>query len=107
MFPQRYKSVCKLRLPQVAEIEGKALQEYEDNPKLAIDKPQLLKQVKQGAGVIGDDESPRPDLKTVTVRVQQFFSEVHNQIMEGLCAIGYIQVHVLLMVLTSTLPSPQ
>ena len=35
----------------MAEIEGKALQEYEGNPKLAIDKPQLLKQVKQAGGI--------------------------------------------------------
>lgn len=55
MFPERYKSFCKLRLPQIAEIEGKALQEYEKKPRLAIDKPQLLKQLKQGSGVdLGD-----------------------------------------------------
>jgi hypothetical protein len=60
MFPERYRSVCKLRLPQIAEIEGKALQRYEDKPKLAIDKPQLLKQIKQGAGVdLGDIDTPK------------------------------------------------
>ena len=50
-MPEAYRSVCRLRLAQVAEIEGKALDEYEGDPKLAIDKPQLLKQVKQAGGV--------------------------------------------------------
>ena len=58
MFPERYRSVCKLRLPQIAEIEGKALDEYENKPKLAINKPALLKQVKQGAGVLTEEDRP-------------------------------------------------
>jgi hypothetical protein len=55
-MPDRYRQVCKLRLAQISEIEAEALREYQDNPKLAIDKPQLLKQVKQGASVLSDDE---------------------------------------------------
>ena len=54
-MPEAYRSVCKMRLAQIAEIEGKAMSEYKDNPKLAIDKPQLLKQVKQGAGVLSKE----------------------------------------------------
>ena len=55
-MPERYRQVCKLRLAQISEIEAEALREYQDNPKLAIDKPQLLKQVKQGASVLSDEE---------------------------------------------------
>jgi len=61
MFPEQYHAICKLRLPQIAEIEGKALDEYEKKPRLAIDKPQMLKQLKQGAGVdLGEAPPPRP-----------------------------------------------
>ena len=61
MFPERYRSVCKLRLPQIAEIEGKALQEYENKPKLAIQKPALLKQVKQAGGIdLGEPDTAKP-----------------------------------------------
>jgi hypothetical protein len=59
-MPEQYKALCRLRLVDVAEIEGKALSEYKDNPNKAIDKPQLLKQVKQGAGVLADDEINAP-----------------------------------------------
>jgi hypothetical protein len=59
-MPEQYKAICKLRLVEVADIEGKAIAEYHENPKLAIDKPQLLKQVKQGAGVLSEDERPAP-----------------------------------------------
>lgn len=61
-IPEQYKALCKLRLVDIAEIEGKAMAEYKDNPKLAIDKPQLLKQVKQGAGVLSDDDKPAPNI---------------------------------------------
>ena len=59
-MPEAYRSVCKMRLVQIAEIEGKAVAAYRDNPKLAINKPALLKQVKQGAGILSDDERPAP-----------------------------------------------
>ena len=38
-MPEQYKTLCKLRLVEVADIEGKAIAEYKDNPKLAIHKP--------------------------------------------------------------------
>jgi hypothetical protein len=57
-MPEAYRSVCKMRLLQISEIEGAALREYQDIPQKAIDKPQLLKQIKQGAGVLADDDKP-------------------------------------------------
>jgi len=50
-MPEAYRSICKMRLASVAEIEGQALQKYHEDPQLAIDKPQLLKQVKQAGGI--------------------------------------------------------
>ena len=57
-MPEAYRGVCKMRLVQISEIEGAALREYQDTPQKAIDKPQLLKQIKQGAGVLADDDKP-------------------------------------------------
>jgi hypothetical protein len=55
-LPDAYREVCRLNLMQIAEIEAGALQEYRRKPRLAIDKPQLLKHLKQGAGIlVGDD----------------------------------------------------
>jgi len=67
LFPERYKSVCRLRLPQIAEIEGLALGEYEKDPKLAIRQPQLLKQVKQAGGVDLNEEAPPKKQPTVNI----------------------------------------
>jgi hypothetical protein len=78
-IPEQYKALCKLRLVDVAEIETRALAEYKDNPKLAIDKPQLLKQVKQGAGVVGDDDS-RP---LNVVNIAQIQAIVHQKHVES------------------------
>jgi hypothetical protein len=58
-LPDRYRQLCQLRLPTIAKIEGKALEMMEDDPKLAIEKPTLLRQVKQAAGAL-TDESPAP-----------------------------------------------
>jgi hypothetical protein len=69
MFPERYKSFCKLRLPQIAEIEGLALGAYSDDPKLAIRQPQLLKQIKQAGGV-DLNEMPDPK-KPATINIKE------------------------------------
>jgi len=58
-IPDQYRNLCKLRLFNVSRIEGKALEKYNDNPELAIDKPGLLKQIKQGSGVLENDDAPK------------------------------------------------
>jgi hypothetical protein len=57
-MPDIYKAACKMQLLNIAEVERKALEKYAEDPELAINKPQLLKHMKQTAGVIGDDFSP-------------------------------------------------
>jgi hypothetical protein len=74
-MPDRYQSICKARLIEVCDIEGAALKEYRHNPKLAIDKPQLLKHIKQGAGAMDRDEF---EGKTLTVNIQ----EIRNFLVE-------------------------
>lgn len=76
-MPEQYRALCRLRLVDVAEIEGKAMSEYKENPKLAIDKPQLLKQVKQGAGVLTDDEINPP--QTINIEaIQNLMLQIHQ-----------------------------
>jgi len=72
MFPEQYRAICKLRLPQIAEIEGKSLDEYEKKPRLAIDKPQLLKQLKQ-AGEVDLGEPTAPPKATINVKELRVF----------------------------------
>ena len=64
VMPERYQSICKLRLAEIAEIEGAAIQEYRKDPKLLIDKPQLAKSIKQSAGVLGEEH---PQAQTINV----------------------------------------
>ena len=59
-MPEKYRALCRMRLGDVAEIEGKALKEMKDNPEKALKHPQLLKQVKQSAGVLADDGVIQP-----------------------------------------------
>ena len=77
-MPEQYKTLCKLRLVEVADIEGKAMAEYKDNPKLAINKPQLLKQVKQGAGVLAEDEKPTPTYVNIKA-VRNLLLQAHSK----------------------------
>ena len=78
VIPEQYKALCKLRLIEVADIEGKAMAEYLENPKLAIDKPQLLKQVKQGAGVLSDDEGPANTFINIE-KIQALMLQAHQE----------------------------
>ena len=77
---QNYKDLCKWRLPVIAEIEAKSLEHYRENPALAIDKPQLLKQLKQGAGVLADD-NPSPQFIRVG-QIQVMMNEIHERIVD-------------------------
>lgn len=81
-LPDDYRNVCALRLPQVAAIEGKVLQKYEKDPKLAIDKPQLLKQIKQGAG-IDLHEGQTPTVGTININVAKQIQTMIKQDMES------------------------
>ena len=78
MFPERYKSVCKLRLPQIAEVEAKALDEYAENPRLAIDKPQLLKHLKQSASVLDADVQYQGPTTIQVANIQQLMLQFHE-----------------------------
>lgn len=63
IFPEQYKLACKARFIDLAEIEGQALDEYRKDPKLYIKHPQVAKQIKQGAGVLANEEErPVPQL---------------------------------------------
>ena len=77
-MPEAYRSLCKMRLVQIGEIEGRTLAEYKDQPKLAIHKPQLLKQVKQGAGVLSDDERTAPTFVNIE-RVRNLMLQAHQE----------------------------
>lgn len=68
-LPARYQDVCKARLLTIAEVEGKALAEYNKNPKLAIERPALLKQMKQSGGVLSDDNPQNPTINISTLQV--------------------------------------
>lgn len=48
---QNYVNATVATLPVISEIEQKALAEYKDDPKLAIDKPKLLRDLRSVAGV--------------------------------------------------------
>ncbi|UCF91072.1 MAG: hypothetical protein JSW39_22760 [Desulfobacterales bacterium] len=61
-YEDRYLATARLRLAEIAGIEAGALKRYKENEQLAIDKPQLLKHLKQAAGVLNDD---RPGPQTI------------------------------------------
>jgi DNA-directed RNA polymerase specialized sigma24 family protein len=65
---ERYRQICQLRLGMVAEIEQAALKQYLEDPKLAIEKPQLLKHVKTAARVLGG-ELPEQSFNYTQVQV--------------------------------------
>ena len=70
-YPDDYKDACKVLLPTILKTEIKGLEAMNDNPELAVKHPQLLKQMKMGAG-IDLNETPAPvsqviNIETMTV----------------------------------------
>jgi hypothetical protein len=54
-MPDQYRRATASLLPEIAAIEGAALDLYKQDPARAIDKPQLLKHLRQVTGVQGLD----------------------------------------------------
>ncbi|MBC8466726.1 MAG: hypothetical protein H8D55_02695 [Deltaproteobacteria bacterium] len=67
-MPERYRTLCRLRLAEISDIEGAALAKFKDDPELAIRKPQLLKQLKQSAGVLEADFAPSQNINIEEAR---------------------------------------
>jgi len=85
--PERYRQLCQLRLATIAEVEGAALQEYRDNPRLVINKPQLLRQLKQSGGVLSDDTGPFVPSRTT---IQILSNNFAVQLIEGQGVLFYM-----------------
>jgi len=66
-FADGYRKTLRSWLPQMARIDGAVINEYLANPKLAIDKPQALKQLKQAAGISFEEQVP----KQATINIGQ------------------------------------
>jgi hypothetical protein len=79
-FPDKYRTFAKSTLLPIAQIEQSALVEYAKDPKLAINKPQLLKQLKQGAGVL---ESDTPAVQTISVKTINVMQRMIMQDLTG------------------------
>ena len=54
-MPEQYRRATASLLPEIAAIEGAALDIYKQDPARAIDKPQLLKHLRQVTGAQGPD----------------------------------------------------
>ena len=74
-FPEWYISTTKLKAPRLANLDDKVLDKYEDEIELAIKHPQALKQIKQTAGVLPNDN---PQVIHETVNIDKLQMIVQN-----------------------------
>jgi hypothetical protein len=77
VIPDRYRELCKIRLMEMGEIEGRALAEYKKDPQLAIRQPQLLKQLKEAAGILNEAD-------TTVQMVQLNFNDLQKHMADSL-----------------------
>jgi len=71
VMPEKYKTLCRMRLPDVAEVEGGVIKLMKDDPEMAMKHPQVLKQMKQAAGVLVDETIPAPTINIKTLQILQ------------------------------------
>ena len=70
-MPEKYKALCRMRMGDVAEIESGVVKLMKDDPELALKHPQVLKQMKQAAGVLLDEVSPPPTVNIKSLKIMQ------------------------------------
>ena len=71
IMPEKYKSLCRLRLIDVAEVEQGILQEMKNNPSKAMKNPQILRQIKQSSGALADESQPLQSIHIETLQILQ------------------------------------
>lgn len=76
VMPEKYKALCRMRLPDVAEVEGGVIKLMKDDPEMAMKHPQVLKQMKQAAGVLVDEVIPLQPVSIKTLKILQNISLV-------------------------------
>jgi len=79
-YPEDYKDACKILLPTVLKTEVMGLRAMQDDPTLAVKHPQLLKQVKQGAGIKFDDDLPKV---TQNINIEAIGTLIANSLKVG------------------------
>jgi hypothetical protein len=81
-YPDDYKDACKLLLPTILKTEVKGLQAMQDNPELALKHPQLLKQIKQAAG-IDLNEIPPPANQVINIKTMNMVQKMIAEDLTG------------------------
>lgn len=71
VMPEKYRSLCRLRLIDVFEIEEEVLKVMKDKPELAMKHPQLLRQIKQSSGALADEGQPPQPINIETLQIIQ------------------------------------
>ena len=74
-YPADYQDACKALLPAVLDTEVRAVKAMQDDPTLAVKHPQLLKQIKQGAG-IDLNESPVLQPQLINIETMQVIQQM-------------------------------
>jgi len=71
VIPEKYRALCRLRLTDVGEIEASVLKLMKDDPEKALRHPQMLKQVKQAAGVLVEEVIPAQTVNIESLKIMQ------------------------------------
>jgi len=58
-LPQRYRDICRLRLVDVAEVEGALLEKLKSEPEKLLRNPAIVRQIKETAGAIPREQGPQ------------------------------------------------
>lgn len=74
---EQYQVLTKLKLPLIAQLDDLGIAEYRENPRLIVEKPGLLRQLKQVSGVI-EDESVAPRFVSIE-NLQIIQNYIHEQ----------------------------
>ena len=77
-MPAKYKALAKARLPQIAQIEANALDLYEADARLAIDKPAMLKALKQSAGALDVDGKVEINYNAIAISGRDLMKQISN-----------------------------
>ena len=80
LLPDQYRQWCRARLLDVVQIDRGVLEKLKAEPELAIKHPRALRQIKESAGVLEEEQPRVPAINISEMRLAQ---NITYQLIQG------------------------
>jgi hypothetical protein len=76
--PERYRAICRLRLVDIAQVEGALLEKLKDKPEKLLRNPAVVRQIKEAAGALGSEHGTTINWQQIAFTGRRVMRALHE-----------------------------